>query len=71
MNWSDNMNLAASAAPMWSFPPPLWGRDREGGIAGTEFVATPHPNPPPQGGREQAVPRGWSEFDWAHIECYP
>ncbi len=35
------------------FPPPLWGRAREGG--GNRFSAcgTPLPAPPPQGGREQ------------------
>jgi hypothetical protein len=37
-----------------AFPPPLWGRDREGGIARADFATTPLPNPPPQGGREQA-----------------
>jgi acyl-CoA synthetase (NDP forming) len=35
-----------------TFPPPLWGRDREGGATSTEFAATPLPSPPPQGGRE-------------------
>jgi hypothetical protein len=39
-----------------SFPPALWRRDREGGERQTlASVATPHTNPPPQGGREQAV----------------
>jgi hypothetical protein len=41
-------------------PPPLWGRDRVGGkvpasTATADFAGnfpTPHPNPPPQGGRE-------------------
>src|SRR6266404_8044041 len=39
---------------MSTFPPPLWGRGREGGNS-TGFCAcgTPHPSPPPQGGREQ------------------
>jgi 5-oxoprolinase (ATP-hydrolysing) len=42
-----------------SFPPPLRGRDREGGKPQAhESAATPLPNPPPQGGREQAVPCG-------------
>ena len=37
-------------------PPPLRGRDREGGSpSASEQVSTPLPNPPPQGGREQAV----------------
>ena len=31
MNWSDKMNLAASAAPMWSSPPPLRGREQAAG----------------------------------------
>src|SRR5262249_54600631 len=29
-------------------PPPLWGRDREGGQTDTELPATPLPTPPPQ-----------------------
>jgi acetate---CoA ligase (ADP-forming) len=37
-----------------SFPPPLWGRDREGGPTNSESGTTPLPTPPPQGGREQA-----------------
>jgi hypothetical protein len=37
------------------FPPPLWGRDREGGEPhAPSSQPTPLPNPPPQGGREQA-----------------
>src|SRR6185436_12111958 len=40
-----------------SSPPPLWGRDREGGTPlARESVATPLPTPPPQGGREPAAP---------------
>jgi hypothetical protein len=35
-------------------PSPLRGGGGGGGIAGTELVATPLPNPPPQGGRERA-----------------
>jgi hypothetical protein len=43
------------AAPL-SSPPPLWGRDREGGVSETQrFIVTPLPNPPPQGGREPAA----------------
>jgi len=39
-----------------SSPPPLRGRDREGGKQqGSVQVSTPLPNPPPQGGRERAV----------------
>ena len=47
-------------------PPPLWGRIKEGGRARPrklfidalrgERSATPHPCPPPQGGRERAEP---------------
>jgi tRNA pseudouridine32 synthase/23S rRNA pseudouridine746 synthase len=45
------------AAPALGFPPPLWGRDREGGTSQVpEFLTTPHPNPPPQGGREHTEP---------------
>ena len=40
-----------------AFPPPLWGRDREGGTPLARSPAnTPHPTPPPQGGREHATP---------------
>ncbi len=36
-----------------SFPPPLWGRDREGGNRETiAHASTPTPNPSPQGGGE-------------------
>src|SRR6185437_10521518 len=39
-----------------SSPPPLRGRDREGGHPQKlSLVSTPFPNPPPQGGREQSV----------------
>jgi len=48
------MNCLLEMYGATAFPPPLWGRDREGGIAGAEFTNTPHPNPPPQGGREHA-----------------
>ena len=38
-----------------AFPPPLWGRDGEGGAPQTlSPEVAPLPNPPPQGGREQA-----------------
>jgi indolepyruvate ferredoxin oxidoreductase, beta subunit len=51
-----------------AFPPPLWGRAREGGDSSAREVATPLPEgtatkvspsasfPPPQGGREQLRP---------------
>src|SRR5215208_3930581 len=43
------------------FPPPLWGRDREGGETATPGpILTPHPNPPPQGERERAAASGES-----------
>src|SRR5215212_6018339 len=39
---------------MLGFPPPLWGRDREGGKSrAQEFAGTPLPIPPPQGWRER------------------
>src|SRR5215218_10154133 len=42
----------AQAAPL-AFPPPLGGRDREGGGPQAPASAiTPLPSPPPQGGRE-------------------
>ena len=45
-----------------AFPPPLWGRDREGGTPLARSSAnTPHPNPPPQGGREHAAPAAMPE----------
>jgi hypothetical protein len=34
-------------------PPPLWERAGVGGRRSLGGPATPHPNPPPQGGREQ------------------
>jgi 5-oxoprolinase (ATP-hydrolysing) len=41
------------------FPPPLRGRDREGGTQSTtESVTTPLPTPPPQGGRGQTTASG-------------
>ncbi len=43
-------------------PPPLWGRLGRGAVrlgcspsVGAAFAATPHPGPPPQGGREFAA----------------
>jgi 5-oxoprolinase (ATP-hydrolysing) len=46
-----------AAAP--SFPPPLRGRDREGGESQAQNSRpTPLPNPPPQGAREQAEASG-------------
>jgi UDP-N-acetylglucosamine--N-acetylmuramyl-(pentapeptide) pyrophosphoryl-undecaprenol N-acetylglucosamine transferase len=47
--------------PPPSFPPPRRGRARVGGNPAEESVSavpsgTPHPNPPPQGGRENGVP---------------
>jgi hypothetical protein len=49
----------AAAVPMQGFPPPLRGRDREGGkLQAPALATTPLPNPPPQGGREQSGVRG-------------
>jgi excinuclease ABC subunit C len=53
---------AETAAPR-AFPPPLWGRDREGGPSALHEPGIPHPTPPSQGGREQAVPA-----DTAHVD---
>jgi hypothetical protein len=39
------------------FPPPLWGRVREGGRA-ANYQRTPTPNPSPQGGGERAARHG-------------
>src|SRR5438105_4577461 len=51
----------ASGLSAQSFPPPLWGRDRVGGRTQMPPTgATPLPNPPPQGGREQVATRGAS-----------
>ena len=47
--------MTTVATSIGAFPPPLWGRVREGGrceIASS--LATPNPNPSPQGGGEQA-----------------
>jgi hypothetical protein len=51
--------IAARAAALISSPPPLWGRSAsEASRVGDEGHTTPHPNPPPQGGRE----RDWVEL---------
>ena len=47
----------AEEAPLAS-PPPLRGRDREGGNGQVPKTSNPTPNPSPQGGGEQAVPSG-------------
>jgi 5-oxoprolinase (ATP-hydrolysing) len=48
-----------SAGVATAFPPPLRGRDREGGEQQSPARAsTPLPNPPPQGGRERAGASG-------------
>ena len=40
------------------FPPPLWGRGREGGTPrGLRVRGTPTPAPSPQGGGEHSVVR--------------
>src|SRR5215470_11501142 len=52
---------SSGTASATAFPPPLWGRDREGGKPHTqESAAAPHPTAPPQGGREQAATSGES-----------
>ena len=39
-----------------AFPPPVGGRDREGGCCWIpNATTTPLPNPPPQGGREHTA----------------
>ncbi len=50
---ASNADVSTSSAT--ASPPPLRGRDREGGTANSGLEVTPLPNPPPQGGREQAV----------------
>ena len=50
----NDRRVMTNVAP--TFPPPLRGRDREGGKPQMPSpAATPLPSPPPQGGREQAV----------------
>src|SRR5271168_3874734 len=52
--------LATSSAAKWvarrRTPLPLAGRGREWGSTSTELVATPHPDPPPQGGKRKEPP---------------
>src|SRR5262245_31575106 len=54
-----------SAAPIGEkasatrFPPPLRGRDREGGTANTEFGTTPLPTSPPRPGRSRPSSTGY------------
>jgi hypothetical protein len=48
--------IQSTGLSILSFSPPLWGRDREGGVlTDAGRGVTPLPNPPPQGGREQTV----------------
>jgi acyl-CoA synthetase (NDP forming) len=49
-----NLSIAVATSVATSFPPPLRGRDREGGPIDSESGTTPLPTPPPQGRREQA-----------------
>ena len=46
-------HLWAETERLFWFPPPLWGRAREGGsiACGLDVLPPPSPNPPPQGGR--------------------
>jgi 5-oxoprolinase (ATP-hydrolysing) len=56
---ADEMRSGSDSAT--SFPPPLRGRDREGGKQqALAAVSTPLPNPPPQGGRERSGASGES-----------
>jgi 5-oxoprolinase (ATP-hydrolysing) len=51
-----------------SFPPPLWGRDREGGNPKAKAaVSTLLPNPPLQGGRKQSGASGEKEDSAARL----
>jgi isoleucyl-tRNA synthetase len=52
--WFIAMDKGIASGGATTSPPPLRGRDREGGTTHTPNSAnTPLPNPPPQGGREQ------------------
>jgi len=69
-----NLATGVATGSATSFPPPLRGRDREGGPTDSESGTTPLPTPPPQGGREQAefaataVPsNGSQEHRGAHL----
>jgi excinuclease ABC subunit A len=61
----------AQASPS-SSPPPLRGKDREGGKQQTSAQDTPLPNPPPQGGRERtesaATTGGRKLLKGSHLE---
>jgi hypothetical protein len=60
---SRNWPFGPRGGAVLAFPPPLRGRDREGGTANSEIANSPPPHPPPQGGREhEAVPalRGYA-----------
>ena len=48
--------MAAGQGTASPFPPPLWGRVREGGPS-ESATATPTPNPSPQGGGEEFAAR--------------
>src|SRR5207247_473140 len=49
----------APAARLILSPPPLRGRVRVGGNGWQALtLGTPHPNPPPQGGREKKIDKG-------------
>jgi acetate---CoA ligase (ADP-forming) len=49
-----NLSTGVATSSATTFPPPLRGRDREGGPTNSESRTTPLPTPSPQGGREQA-----------------
>jgi indolepyruvate ferredoxin oxidoreductase, alpha subunit len=58
--WDRTLFRVRNAAVSWiagaaaGFPPPLRGRDGEGGNLSAQPASTPPPNPPPQAGRELA-----------------
>jgi 5-oxoprolinase (ATP-hydrolysing) len=55
------VGTANEPAAVLASPPPLRGRDREGGTAAKpESASTPHSTPPPQGGREPSTVSGES-----------
>jgi 5-oxoprolinase (ATP-hydrolysing) len=50
---------AGKSASAPAFPPPLRGRDREGGTANAESGTTPLPTPPPPSGRSRPSSTGY------------
>ena len=57
-----NVEIVLATQKVISFPPPLWGRVREGGTTRKVSVrGTPFPNPSPQGGGEPTSRAATSE----------